>query len=135
MADDEQPKVTRLPVGFKAPPQQDGQSLKVVDRWDSRQGCNHQTRWVDSGGGLRGRVADVTYLIREGETEVECGNCGTKLDPVWVLLQLARHESNYNRKREIAAEEMKRLRERERTQCEHCGKMTKISGAKARPRQ
>ncbi|MFG1302659.1 hypothetical protein V5F34_00770 [Xanthobacter autotrophicus] len=104
-------KVARLGVKFKAPPAADGQVLRLVDKYDSA-ACNHHF---------------VHYLIREGETEVECGNCGTRLDPMFVLKKLAHKESNWNRTREVYQEEMARLKERQRTTCQHCGKMTRIS--------
>lgn len=124
MSDDD--KVTRLPVGFKKPPQDDARMLKIVDRYAARDVCDHRHVW-------RGHTSvSVTYLIREGETEVECGNCGTKLEPMWVLSRLAHEETAFDHKRKVAAEEMRRLHERSRTQCQHCGQMTRISRAKAR---
>lgn len=121
MGDD---KVTRLPVGFKVPLQEEGLNLKVVDRWERADRCDHISYWT-------GRTfADVTYLIREGETEVECGNCNTKLEPMWVLRRLANKEAQWNRTRERYREEMKRLSERSKTKCEACGHMTRISRTK-----
>lgn len=131
---DDGDNVTRLPIGFKHPPQEDGRILKVANRWETRDRCTHDKIWREGGGGLSGRFVDVTYVLREGETEVECGNCATKLDPMWVLKRLAERETDYERKRAIAQDEMKRLSERQKTQCDHCGKMTRISRAKARPR-
>lgn len=124
MSDDD--KITQLPVGFKKPPQEDGRTLKVVDHWTERDKCNHRSLYRS------GRFVSVTYLIRDGETEVECGNCGTKLEPMWVLSRLAHEETDFDRKRQIAADEMKRLQDRTRTKCDHCGQMTRISRAKAR---
>lgn len=118
---DDEAKVTRLGVNFKAPPDPDGPTLKIVDRY-SRDACNHQTYFA-TGGVMR----DVQYLIREGETEVECGNCGTRLEPMFVLRRLARKEADWHRTREAYQEEMARLKERQRTTCQHCGKMTRIS--------
>ena len=77
-------------------------------------------------------MVNVTYAIRKGETEVECSNCATKLDPMWVLTQIAHKESHWNRSRERYQEEMQRLNERSRTKCQNCGHITKISRAKAR---
>lgn len=122
MSDDE--NVTRLPVQFKRPLQDEGTVLKVVERFLSRDECNHITRLDGT------RVVSVTYLIREGETEVECGNCATRLDPMWVLAKLAREESGWNNARRMYLDEMKRLRERSRTKCDACGHMTRISRAK-----
>jgi predicted nucleic acid-binding Zn ribbon protein len=110
MSDDDD-KVKRLPVRFKKPVVEEGRTLQVVHYEHDK--CRHDLK--------------VTYLIREGETEVECSGCGTKLDPMWVLRKLAAHDSQYYRARERYQEEMKRLNERSRTKCEHCGHMTRIS--------
>ena len=57
---------------------------------------------------------------------VECGICGEKLNPMWVLDQLCNHESRvwvqYERVRELAI----KTRDKLRCKCQHCGKMTRI---------
>ncbi len=118
MGDDDE-KVTPLPVRFKKRP--DGSTiLQIVDPFVTG-GCGHIYFERD------GEWRQVTYIVRPGETEVECGSCGTKLDPMWVLKQLAGRESNWNRSRQHYREEMARLRARQKTKCEHCGQMTRIS--------
>lgn len=119
MSDD---NVKTLPVKFKAPPAVDSPMLKVIEGYGS-DGCNHRYRWDD---GL-GRMVDATYYLREGETEVECGFCHTRLDPMFVLRLLAREETQWLRTRRAYIDEMKRLNERRRTRCNHCGRMTRIS--------
>lgn len=47
---------------------------------------------------------------------------------MFVLKMLMQAESRWNQTRESYQEEMKRLRERSRTKCQHCGQMTRISG-------
>lgn len=116
MTDD---KIKPLPVKFKAPPSPDEPMLKVV-RYEP-DGCNHA--WEYRGG----KMVNANYLIREGEMEVECGLCGTRLDPMFVLRRLANEETQWERTRQNYKEEMKRLNERSRTKCDHCGKMTRIS--------
>jgi len=69
----------------------------------------------------------VTYVIDEKLAEVTCGGCGEKLNAMWVLGQLMNKESRHARFRETYQAEMKRLRERSRTKCRHCGEMTTIS--------
>jgi len=114
MSDDD--KIKRLPVSFKAPPGEIRKALQVIESYASHGGCNH--RWF-----FREDVMiDVTYFIREGETEVECGNCHAKLDPMWVLRLLATEESQWERARSRYHEEMKRLSERSRTKCDHYGR-------------
>lgn len=124
MSDDD--KVKRLNVRFKKPPEEDAPQLVVVDKFD---GCNHMF-FYKSGDGRPGRMQDVQYLVREGETEVECGNCGTKLDPMFVLQRLANKETQWRRNAEQYQDEMKRLHERTKTKCQHCGGMTRISDAR-----
>lgn len=124
MEDDD--KIKRLPVRFKEPPNEAGRTLKVVDNRFSRDDCDHRYQ--------RGTHNLVTYLIRTGETEVECGGCGTRLDPMFVLNLMASAETDWLRTRQLYVEEMARLGERERTKCQHCGQMTRISHAKPRAR-
>ncbi len=108
---DEEDKVKRLPVRFKKPTHDEGRVLQVVH--PRSPACDHQFK--------------VSYLIRPGETEVECSGCGTRLDPMWVLSRLAAQDSQFYRARERYQEEMKRLEERSRTKCEACGHMTRTS--------
>lgn len=124
MSDDE--NVTRLPVRFKSPHQEEGRSIVVKDGWVDRAVCNHRDRWQGD------KIVGVTYAIRDGETEVECGNCGVKLDPMWVLKMLAHKESQWHQTRERYNDEMRRLSERSRTKCEACGHLTRISRSRAK---
>jgi len=54
----------------------------------------------------------ATYTVSEADAEVTCGRCNGKVNPMWVLVQLARE----------------RRAERSRTKCDHCGRMTRIRG-------
>lgn len=117
MIDDE--KVKKLPIKFKTPPGADEPMLKVVHY--EHGACDHKHTWQN------GRMKSVSYLIRNGETEVECSGCGTKLDPMFVLRILASEETKWHHNRENYQDAMKRLSERERTKCDHCGKLTRIS--------
>jgi hypothetical protein len=114
MSDD----VTKLPVKFKHPPSGE-RTLEVVDRFGS--GCNHSFTIVE------GEVRQITYLIDEAAAEVECSVCKAKLNPMWVLARLAHNETKYHETARRYHDEMKRLAERSRTRCDHCGKMTRIS--------
>lgn len=124
MADADDDKVQRLPVRFKAPPGADEPQLRVVESYGDD--CNHSW-YFEKRDGMSGTVRYVTYMIREGETEVECSRCHLRLDPVWVLKKLAHHESKYRETQKRYVEEVNRLSERSRTKCEHCQKMTRIS--------
>ena len=110
--------VTPLPVRFKTPPGDDEPMLKVLS-WDGK--CNHRFQWNGS------RMVHASYQIREGETEVECSICHTRLDPMFVLRVLAGEETQWSRSRARYQDEMRRLQERSRTKCFHCGQMTEIS--------
>lgn len=114
---DDGDNVAKLPVRYKPPPGEEGRTLKLVDNHWSREECDHRAS----------HVRRVTYLIRSGETELECSNCGTRLDPMFVLQVLAAEESDWLRNRQRHAEETKRLSERQRTKCEKCGHLTRIS--------
>lgn len=124
--DDDDDKVTKLPVRFKKPPSADGPMLRVIHGFDPG-GCNH--RWVFRHDPATGRSQKINaqYLIREGDTEVECSLCKTRIDPMFVLRILAVEENHWKETRRHYQAEMQRLNERERTKCQHCGKMTRIS--------
>lgn len=117
MADD---KVTPLPVKFKKQGD-DEPMLKIVHGGGK---CDHRWVWRD------GKMHSVTYLICDGDAEVECSACGTRLDPMFVLRRLAGEETKWHEMSRRYQEEMKRLDERSRTQCDYCGRMTRISRRK-----
>lgn len=107
---DDNGNVRKLNIKFKSPTA-GGPMLKIVSPWEKGE-CRHR---------------DVQYLIREGETEVECGACHAKLDPMFIIKILASQESQWMETAKRYKEEMARLNARTRTQCRNCGKMTKIS--------
>lgn len=109
MSDD----VRRLPVRFKNPPHAD--AFLVVD---------HGPKCGDGYFDHKG-----PYLVDNSKDEVECKTCGAKLNPIWVLRQLASHETRWHETSKRYADEMKRLSDRSRTKCEHCHKLTRISRA------
>jgi hypothetical protein len=124
MINDPENNIRRLPVSFRSRIEGDGLCLKIVE--GAQKACDHVAAWHD------GAPVDVSYLIRDGETEVECGHCGTRLEPMWVLSQMAKRESRYRRTVERCHEELSRLAERSKTRCECCGEMTSISRSRAR---
>lgn len=67
------------------------------------------------------------FLVDETKAEVECKDCGEKLNPMWVLRQLAQRENQYHEYHARYHDECKRLAERSKTKCQHCGQMTRIS--------
>ena len=67
------------------------------------------------------------FTVDETLAEVKCKSCGEKLNPIWVLHQIAHAESRFHELHARYHDELKRLNERMRTKCEHCGNMTRIS--------
>lgn len=104
-------KITKLPVKFKTPQAED---RTLVFPWEVHKGggCGHHF---------------VHYIVDQALSEVECGKCGAKLNPMWVLVQLANQDSRYEEGQKRYQEEMERLNERSRTKCFNCGEMTRIS--------
>ena len=75
-----------------------------------------------------GRCQHRKILVDEALSEVECADCGAKLNPVATQARFAREESRWSREADRAHEEMERLNQRVRCKCLHCGKMTPILG-------
>lgn len=67
------------------------------------------------------------FLVNESEAEVTCKQCGIRLNPMWVLSQLAKKETHWHRQRAAYQDEMARLSKRSQTKCMKCGEMTRIS--------
>ena|SRR5271166_6226952 len=67
------------------------------------------------------------FIIDPAKAEVECAECGERLDPMWVLTQLASQDHTFNATSRRYHDEMKRLDDRSRTKCYNCGAMTPIS--------
>lgn len=121
MSDDD--TIKKLPVKFKKPPSEgDPPFLTIVHRWGDKDSCDHRSYYVEGRG-----FVNVTYQIREGETEVECSRCHTRVDPMFVLKIMATEETTWSLQRARYIDEMKRLRERSRTKCMKCGYLTEIS--------
>ena len=64
--------------------------------------------------------------VNEDLNEVECDDCGAKLNPVAMLLRFANEESRWQREGERLKELHKELDARVRCKCQHCGQMTRI---------
>ena len=57
-----------------------------------------------------------------------CGKCQGEVSPMFVLEELMKKESQWMRTMATYQDQMKRLAERSRTKCQHCGEMTRVSG-------
>ena len=95
-----------------------GAKTKPVDKLGLRLirytpgGCNH---------------SGVTYVVDEKLAEVQCGECGAGLEPIWVLRQLCEKEAKWNRNREEYLAIKQEVQGRTRTRCQHCDQMTSIN--------
>lgn len=65
-------------------------------------------------------------LIDEVESEVECQDCGKRLNPMVVLARLAREESRLKVRIEQLKELNQQLDKKRKTKCSHCGHMTDV---------
>ena len=67
------------------------------------------------------------FSVDEILDEVECSDCGAKLNPMQVLVRLAREESVLKNRiasmRQLKAD----LEKKQRTKCRHCGQMTPVN--------
>ena len=70
---------------------------------------------------------NTSFEIDEHAGKCKCLGCGEEVSPLFVLKRLMQLESRWMRTRQSYQEEMQRLKERERTKCQHCGRMTRIS--------
>lgn len=81
---------------------------------------------------------DGGVIVRGKEASVECKDCGTLLNPIYVLQLLAAKESYYQEHvagiRKHLNELNKEIEGRTRTKCTHCGNMTAIKFKDTRPR-
>lgn len=73
-----------------------------------------------------GKCQHKHMTVDEELNEVECDDCGAKLNPVAVLLRFSQEESRWARQGEELRELHRKLDERIRCKCQHCGKMTRI---------
>lgn len=64
--------------------------------------------------------------VDEVSAEVECKDCGLKLNPIAVLARLAREESRLRIRIEQSQKLKAELDKKMRTKCCHCGQMTPV---------
>lgn len=70
---------------------------------------------------------NATFEVDVNAGDCKCLGCGERVTAIFVLGELMKAESRWMRTRAAYQDEMKRLKERERTKCQHCGQMTRIS--------
>ena len=66
------------------------------------------------------------FEVDEKLAEVTCRACGEKMNPMWVLIQIAYNERVLSDRLLSLRTECRLLEGRVRTKCEHCKKMTRI---------
>ena len=69
----------------------------------------------------------LQLIVDAALNEVECGDCGARLNPVEALIRFAREESRLFQRREEITPLLERLEKKSRTKCQHCGKMTRVN--------
>lgn len=67
------------------------------------------------------------FVIDQKAGKCICEECKQEVSPMFVLERLMQQEGQWMQSRERYQDEMKRLSERSRTTCDHCGKMTRVS--------
>ncbi len=70
----------------------------------------------------------VTYFYSAAESEVTCGGCSARLNPVWVIGQMAQQESQWIEGRKVYLRLKEEHESRKRCKCQHCGRLTRIRG-------
>lgn len=74
----------------------------------------------------RRKCKHLSILVHQDLSEVECGDCGQKLNPVALLIRFATEETRWAREGEAIREMRRELDARVRCKCQHCGQMTRI---------
>lgn len=68
--------------------------------------------------------------VDEIENEVECDDCGKRLNPIAILARLAREESRLKTRIDQLRELNRRFDEKSRAKCQHCGRITRVRQGK-----
>lgn len=74
------------------------------------------------------RCRHTNFIVDQKLGYVECGKCGEKLNPMWVLEQFCYDESYVRNNLDSLRASVKAMEKRVRTKCQHCGKMTRVRG-------
>ncbi|APP85429.1 hypothetical protein CFBP498_38110 [Xanthomonas hortorum pv. vitians] len=64
--------------------------------------------------------------VDEKKAEVTCRDCGEKINPIWLLMQLATEDRMLRDRWASMKAELSLMGERVKTKCQHCGQMTRI---------
>ena len=66
------------------------------------------------------------FIVDETLNEVQCGICGSYLNPMWVLKHLCGHEHRAANHLKELEQQVEKTKDKLRCKCQHCGKMTRI---------
>ncbi len=66
------------------------------------------------------------FIVDEAKSKVECGLCGEKLNPMWVLQEIARQDSQLAQMRDALSKKVTDLRNKTKYKCGSCGKMNDL---------
>ncbi len=75
---------------------------------------------------FRHRCTHSKFILYESLNTIECGICGEKLNPIWVLSQYCNRESRFNMEIERLKKVADKADKKNRCKCEKCGEMTII---------
>jgi len=66
------------------------------------------------------------FQVDSRHSTVECGLCGEKLNPMWVIEQFCNKEHRLFMQLDFLRKLAKKAEIKNRCKCEHCEKMTRI---------
>ena len=66
------------------------------------------------------------YLVDTSLQEVECGKCGKKLNPMYVIEQMCNAESQQRHRLSELKKEVENTELKMKCKCQHCKQMTRI---------
>lgn len=67
-----------------------------------------------------------SFQIDEKAAEVTCGHCKEKLNPIWVLMQIATNDRVLRDHWSSMKAELELMKPKTQTKCKHCQKLTPI---------
>lgn len=91
--------------------------------------------WKEKTKLIQGNVIKITHnhncqhneiLVDDELAYVECGLCGEKLNPIWVLKKMCNREHRAIDRIERLNDLAEKAIKKNRCKCEKCGKMTRI---------
>lgn len=72
------------------------------------------------------KCAHKNITIDDSNTMVHCDDCGEKINPVWLLGEFMRIESQWGQALAKLGRQLDEAQRKVQCKCTHCGKMTNI---------